>query len=139
VNLSGATDNAINISKWLIPQGEQLFFKKPSSSLKVDITTNQRFYGEGSTVNYVITVSEAETGKKITTDSYVSIVATDENVYFGSIANSRKPPDLFEQLYLENDLQLPLSERFHTSDYIQSILQSTQGSRDVEFLLANQL
>jgi hypothetical protein len=89
VTLNSATNNANDISRWLIPQGEQLFFKKPSSSLKVDISTNQQTYGEGSTVSYSITVSDAETGRRVTTDTYVSLVATDENVFFGESANSR--------------------------------------------------
>jgi hypothetical protein len=118
VTLNSATNNANDISRWLIPQGEQLFFKKPSSSLKVDISTNQQTYGEGSTVSYSITVSDAETGRRVTTDTYVSLVATDENVFFGESANSRQPPDVFEQLYLLNDLVIPQSERFHTDIYI---------------------
>lgn len=61
------------------PMGEILFFKKPSETLQLTITTDEASYAPGDTVEYSVSVKEG--GKTVSDGAYISVTATDESVF----------------------------------------------------------
>jgi len=70
--------------------------------LRVDITTDKQTYSAGDTVTYQLTVSNAKTGRRLTTDSFVSLVATDETVF--NKDNLRGPLPITARVYLSDEV-----------------------------------
>lgn len=67
---------------WLDIRGSVTFFVRPSSSLKVSITTDDKrsSYAAGQQVNYTVTVIDPLTAKPITNrDFYLGLIVTDDS------------------------------------------------------------
>ncbi len=54
MNLQAPPTTSLQITRWLVPQGEALFFKKPVSNLEVAITLDKSVYGVGNDVSYLV-------------------------------------------------------------------------------------
>lgn len=61
------------------PMGEILFFKKPSNTLELSISTDDSSYAPGDTVEYSVFVKDG--GRTVNDGAFISVTATDESVF----------------------------------------------------------
>lgn len=110
------------VQQWFIPKGEILFFKRPDETLKVTIKTNKGLYLVGDKVDYTINIVSTLTNKPVT-DSYVSIVVTDDNSFAG-VPASRQALPLTARVFLGNEVQT--RDIFNTNALIDTIVNGAQ-------------
>ena len=107
---------------WLKPIGEINFFKKPSKTLKVSVTTDKAIYAPGDQVTYTVSV-QALNSKGVwaptTVSTYVSVTVTDDSV-FQLIDDLRQPPSLASRTYLENEVKVGDNQEFlYANQYVE--------------------
>lgn len=106
------------------PKGETIFFKKPSDSLEVIITTDKDRYQPGDLVKYEVQVIDRNTGLPVESSrnpldrTFVSVVATDNSV-FNQIETRSLPPSLPAMVYLEDEVERVDYEFLYSDEYLE--------------------
>ncbi|CDW88298.1 a-macroglobulin complement component [Stylonychia lemnae] len=107
---------------YFIPKGELLFFKNPSETLMVEITTSKQVYKPGEFVEFQVQVLDRDTRQPVYKRnsyerSFISVTVTDNSV-FSQIQRRQQPPSLPTMVYLENEVNKTNNEFFNSDQYI---------------------
>ncbi|CDW79846.1 a-macroglobulin complement component [Stylonychia lemnae] len=115
---------------WFEFKGEITFFKKPSKTLKVTVTTDKAIYLPGEQVNYTVKVIDAQTNQVSKENVYVSLIVTDDSV-FTKLEDRKQPPSLAARVLLENEiLKTDDSEFYWGNQYVEHWFTSNAASND---------
>ncbi|CDW84292.1 a-macroglobulin complement component [Stylonychia lemnae] len=128
------------VVSWFEFKGEITFFKKPSKTLKVTVTTDKTSYLPGDQVNYTVKVLDSQTNQVPSTNVYVSLIVTDDSV-FKKLEDRKQPASLAARVFLENEIDRTDDFDFYwANQYIEHWFSSNVQSNDqnLELLLGVQ-
>lgn len=93
--------------------------------IRVEILTDKASYIVGNPLTYTLNLIDTSNNRRLSTDAYVSVIITDDTFLY-SQSTSKRLSSQFEQLFIENELNIAMSDRIYTEDCVLDITESAK-------------